>query len=492
MEHVKAGEAIRASTINEIIDGLGGQFSSDGSFLTTGKGVVLKDNSWYDVASGYSANPWNVDQYTLVVRNAYVQLGDKTLGAKLTEAEYELDGKTVKDYYHLIDFGKKALEDEDFEGDYYIRIENSIIDDPESAQSQESEGEFDDLYTDNEDEENPIGHYKGIQVVKDDVKNGEDSAFDDETQPNPDDCTFFRFFTIHGPTEAEKSAGSGDPAFTGKASAPYRITYYQRGIGSGTSGSKTTLRPFALRWQRTSKTDENAGEWQIYLPMGCVSVNGEPSTPSNDTGSDMEGDLTYQWYKIPDPEDGDADIETRGSFAYKQWTVNVLVKPYPLFKATTKREDSEFGGYDDIVSVGSLMQKTWTDDDGKQHVDHKTTQTRTESYRHEFENSGSFRIIFENEGDRKNPSSWKIKLTNQYIDVGREQIWIDSDTDITDMEDVVLVIDHSEIDMSIDIQDAMESSTMDKTYVKILKMDEGAIADDLRSEARRTFPFYNS
>lgn len=68
------------------------------------------------------------------------------------------------------------------------------------------------------------------------------------------------------------------------------------------------LRPFALRWQSTSKTDENEGEWQIYLPRGCAMLNNDIYWPKNDVGKNQDGDITFGWYKIEEPSNSDADV----------------------------------------------------------------------------------------------------------------------------------------------------------------------------------------
>ena len=271
-------------------------------------------------------------------------------------------------------------------------------------------------------------------------------------------------------------------------------------------GSQTTLKPFALRWMDHGKGEGDksdggngvaegeaaGGEWQIYLPMGCVSVNGDAATPANETGHDGNDELTYQWHTIQEPVDSDASIEAAGGYVYKSWDVRVMVKPYPLFKATTKSADEAFGAVNSSVSVGSIFVKSWTDKEGKSHSDRSSVQSRFEPYDLEFDNEGSFRIIYSVTGDRKDPASWKAKLTNQFITVGRDQVWIEDDTDITDMSLVVLKIDHSKMKMAISIQDRMDDNTMDATFVKILKMDAMSIVDDLREEARKTFPFYNN
>ena len=76
------------------------------------------------------------------------------------------------------------------------------------------------------------------------------------------------------------------------------------------------------------------------------------------------------------------------------------------------------------MSVGSLSVKEWKDENGKLNRVRTTVQTYGSIYKRNIEETGSFRIVYECTGDRKQESSYKVKLTNQFITVGREQIWI--------------------------------------------------------------------
>lgn len=183
---------------------------------------------------------------------------------------------------------------------------------------------------------------------------------------------------------------------------------------------------------------------------------------------------------------------TSGGSVWKQWTVYVHFRDFPMMYASTVREDPDFTGAEDRITVGTIMQKEWTPEGGTRQVSHSTTQARSSAYARHFDNDGSFKIVFKCEGARKEESSWKTILTNQFITFGRAQTWIEEDTDITDMEDVVLDIDHSTEDVSISITDEFKPNTIDHTYVKILRLENGGVVDDNRAEARKTWPFYAS
>ena len=90
-----------------------------------------------------------------------------------------------------------------------------------------------------------------------------------------------------------------------------RISYTPNGAiiyAEATAGASANepLKPFAVRWHQPENA---AGQWEIYMPLGCVSA-GATATPLNakanyTTGHDGDND---SWYVIPfsaSPADGD-------------------------------------------------------------------------------------------------------------------------------------------------------------------------------------------
>lgn len=285
LQHVNPGQQIKADTINSIIDAVGGDgWTSDGSWRRTTTGAVSGPGVPFQEASlAFKPGQWNVDPVTLKVHGAWLAVGEKTYGACLVFDDEQEDGQTVgPDFYHLIDFGRKAIEDGDFKGDYYLRVSNSILNDPDSVMPQEdlSADVFEFFSDENLDPENVMKHYYEIQVVKDDVKNGGESSLDDTHGINVDDCRYFKFFTIFGPKEGEKDE-EGNQA---KTLPPYDIRYYARSFAGGFGGDTAGF--WKLRWMPTSDEDPAVGEWQIYMPLGCASIDGEPYFPKNETGVD--------------------------------------------------------------------------------------------------------------------------------------------------------------------------------------------------------------
>lgn len=108
----------------------------------------------------------------------------------------------------------------------------------------------------------------------------------------------------------------------------------------GGRGGHGGLRPFKLRWMPQDDEDQSKGEWQIYLPMGCADINEKDVYfPKNDIGTDADGEVTFQWYKIETPSDSDATITTSGTKVFKEWTVYVHFKDFPMMYASTTEED---------------------------------------------------------------------------------------------------------------------------------------------------------
>ena len=89
-------------------------------------------------------------------------------------------------------------------------------------------------------------------------------------------------------------------------------------------------------------------------------------------GTDKDGTSTFQWYKIADPNDSDADVNTSNGYAFKEWTVYAHVKEFPLFYVSSKEDDSDFKTSTSIA-IGTLTTKEWTDEAGKPHIVHSTT-----------------------------------------------------------------------------------------------------------------------
>lgn len=256
------------------------------------------------------------------------------------------------------------------------------------------------------------------------------------------------------------------------------------------------LRPFKVRWMSHSKEVETQGEWQIYLPTGCVTINNEPVVPTNERATDIDRNEIKDWYKIEDPSNADADVGTYGKYEILEWPVYVHVKSFPLMYASTKKDDDEFPGTLNDLYVANMIKKEWEDRDGetsKKHTQHFATQVLFEEQHLEFEETGSFRLEWKCEGeDKRSLDSYKLYMVNQYVHFGRVQVWGEEKTDVTEFTDVFVKIDHSKKDAEISVVEESEENTLDYTFIKILKLDEGAIKDDYRETIRTELQLYNN
>lgn len=89
------------------------------------------------------------------------------------------------------------------------------------------------------------------------------------------------------------------------------------------------------------------------------------------------------------------------------------------------------------------------------------------------------------------PASYTAYLTYQYVEFGRQQVWKTAKTNISDMTDVVVKIEHSTSTPGISIVDELRPDTRDTTYIKILEMKDGEMTADLRSSIRKPLELYN-
>lgn len=267
----------------------------------------------------------------------------------------------------------------------------------------------------------------------------------------------------------------------------------------GEVGGKTVdkLYPFKVVWCSHSKTVQTSGEWQIYLPSGCVTINSQPVVPTNARATDIDGNQIKDWYKIEEPQNSDADIGTFGKYEVKEWQVYVHIKSLPLMYVSTKKEDSSFTGTINDLYVDNIMVKEWDTETSEgqtiHNIQHISSQLIKEAQHLKFEETGTFRLEWKLEGqDKYNPVSYKLYLVNQCVDFGRVQVWGAEKTDITSFSDVFVKIDHSKKQASISVVEASEENTLDYTFIKILKMDNGSVKEDYRETIRNGLQLYNN
>ena len=111
-----------------------------------------------------------------------------------------------------------------------------------------------------------------------------------------------------------------------------RISYTPNGamieIDSAPEPAKEPPKPFEVRWHEPAGAD---GQWEIYLPHGCISC-GWTCQPANVEANDTQGhggeDGEPRWYILPVNESqGQSQTDADGN-SYRVFDVTIHAKPY--------------------------------------------------------------------------------------------------------------------------------------------------------------------
>ena len=258
--------------------------------------------------------------------------------------------------------------------------------------------------------------------------------------------------------------------------------------GDGIEFSKSF--PFKVRWYPFGKAGGSDGEWQICLPMGCVTVLQEGlaqiAIPVNESAVDKDGNNLYKWYRIPDPDDEDADVGKMGKYAAKTWTVQIAMKPWPRFKATTKADDKDFGTVVRSIAVATIGVVERSSEKGTVYS-HPVSQMKTDGTGISFERemTGSFDIRY-TMSDAKSPgANVKAELINVTRQFGRLQLNEKTPKDITGWKEVWVRITHKDTEFKLAIEQeigADDISNDDQTVYKIYELRDGkdVVTRDMR------------
>jgi len=258
----------------------------------------------------------------------------------------------------------------------------------------------------------------------------------------------------------------------------------QASTGSG-------LAPFKVRWHKHGD-DKDDGEWEVYLPWGCASVNGTACIPSNEKAEGPDG-TEVGWYTF-DIATADSVETTRvEDMIYRSWPVYALMKPWPSVTVSTARKDYEDEPWFAKKVIAYAQEAEWTDEEGETHVNRRVVQYTKESWGETTPYStGLFAIRYEPQGRASDPDTeWKAKLVSMTVTCGRFQTSSDDEPDVTDMEAVVLKINHStDGEYTLEVVDEMGETGDDATYVTLYKLEDGVVTEDLRVNIT-TMPFFD-
>ena len=274
------------------------------------------------------------------------------------------------------------------------------------------------------------------------------------------------------------------------------------------------VRPFSVRWFQTGE-DEEEGEWQIYLPSGCVmldilatgeggtSEDGPESKPyiaKNDDPTEPDDGFAplYGWYKIADPEDADAAVETRDGYAAKVWTVRLAVFPWPRLEATTERSES-YGPVWKSVPVASIavVEVAASQMHDAYKMRRVTRLIAEDSLEFEWDETQPFSIHFTLSSETaKNATVASAKVVNQVVAVGRLMLTpagnaATAGTGVKTCGEGWARVNHAQPEFSLEVVDTLTGddakSDDDKTVWRIYTMS-GDVAGLPVADSRSTMP----
>ena len=252
--------------------------------------------------------------------------------------------------------------------------------------------------------------------------------------------------------------------------------------------SESELRPFDVRWMANGKGD--SGEWQIYLPLGCVTlkprnVGGEtyPCLCVNDAAKDADGNEIYGWYKVDEPKGSEGIVENIGGTAYQSFPVYVLVKPWPRFRVSCDRK-----GYEAVAGCVAVASLNIAKKDGeKSRAGVRTADSPVAVDDSDADADRMFNIVYEFEKEEdlyKKDSNPKLKVVNRLFAGGRTVVQEDGeDEDLFSADEVWLVISHdgSADELKIKVGQEDEGTDEKKTSIPLYQLKDGVVKKDTRA-----------
>lgn len=263
-----------------------------------------------------------------------------------------------------------------------------------------------------------------------------------------------------------------------------------------------TLLPFDVRWLDYGEDDSGnpkGGEWQIYIPLGCLTVSQSGETyfyiPTNNRAKDADGHNISDWYKIPEPEDTTyANVVQENDRVATSYTVYLNMKPWPRVHVSTNPTD--FNPVQWRVAVAEMRVVQYNGEDRKDEKSAMRLISETQIAK-TWDASSPFAIRYDiAEGDFKNKNATpKAMLVNQTRFMGRLQDTVANETDVSSWDNVWVKILHDgetfEMSIEHDLEGDAARSDDDKTVYRIYDLDEKVVTEDLRSSVPE-MDFYTS
>lgn len=258
-----------------------------------------------------------------------------------------------------------------------------------------------------------------------------------------------------------------------------------------------SLLPFTVRWLVHDR-DEDTGEWQIYIPLGCLTLTQGDMTyfylPTNDAAKDAEGNDIADWYRIPDPEDtAYANVVSTKKRVVTTWSVFLALKPWPRVHVST--DPTDFAPVAWRIPVAEMCVTEYADDTPTKRTSVRLIEETQIEKVWDITKPFSIRYDIAAEDIKKKSATPTAMLTNQMRFVGRLQTTLVDDTDVTGWPDVWVKIVHDGETFEMSVEHALSGadaqSDDDQTVYRIYALDNDVVELDLR-DAVPAMDFYTS
>jgi hypothetical protein len=250
------------------------------------------------------------------------------------------------------------------------------------------------------------------------------------------------------------------------------------------------LRPFDCRWMSFDTDDgekTNNGEWQIYLPAGCVTVQQgtliEPYIPTNEKARDADGNTLAGWYKIDDPDDTAlANITDANDYYAETYSVYIEMKPWPRMKASV--DPKAFNPTQWSHAVATISKIKYSDEEVEDHATGRLADFDSIAESWPIDGPFAVKYTMPQEGGRNPDAEPEVSLINQERFAGRMQVSVEKDTDVKEWKSVWIKIAHDSEKFSMSVEKDLggdEAKTDDdQTVYKIYTLDQNVVTSDLR------------
>ena len=255
-----------------------------------------------------------------------------------------------------------------------------------------------------------------------------------------------------------------------------------------TTVTSGTLRPFDMRWYSyDGDNDPDKGEWQIYIPLGCLTLTQGYVTSlyelKNKMAKDADGNEIPAWYHIDEPKNSKSAtvVETEDRTA-TSIPVFLNLKPWPY--ALVSGDDDAIDEFKECmkkVAVGSMNTIRYKGEEKDLPPVRYAARTITgENIAETRDISSIFSIRYELDKDPNSPKLW---LVNQDLALGRLQKHLE-DTDVTEWPDVWIKIIHDSENFSVEVDRELEGndavSDDNQTVFRIYTLKNNVIVADER------------